>query len=74
MVKQSVTSKEQMLGKSLEDNYTSVSTRSLDAAKGAVRSVLNSIDTIMENEDIRNAFAAVRPPGHHIGPDGMTNT
>lgn len=74
MVKQSVTSSEQMLGKSLEDNYTSVSTRSLDAAKGAVRSVLNSIDTVMENEDIRNAFAAVRPPGHHIGPDGMTNT
>jgi len=74
MVKQSVTSNEQMLGKSLEDNYTSVSTRSLEAARGAVRSVLNAIDVVMENEDIRNAFAAVRPPGHHIGPDGMTNT
>jgi len=73
MVKQSVKSTEQMLGKSLEDNYTPVSTRSLDAAKGAVRSVLNSIDIVMEKNDIRNAFAAVRPPGHHIGPDGMTD-
>jgi len=74
MVKQSVVNKEKKIHKSLEDNYTCVSTRSLDAAKGAVRSVLNAVDTVMENDQIRNAFAAVRPPGHHIGPDGMTNT
>jgi len=74
MVKRSVVNKEGKIDRSLEDNYTCVSTRSLDAAKGAVRSVLNAVDTVMEKDHIRNAFAAVRPPGHHIGPDGMTNT
>jgi len=72
MVKQSV-SVEKDGGKSLEDDYTDVSRRSFEAAKGAVRGVLNAVDAVMKNENIRNAFAAVRPPGHHIGPDGMTN-
>jgi len=62
-------------GKSLEDNYTCVSSQSFEAAKAAVRSCLNAVDAVMENNNIiRNAFVAVRPPGHHIGPDGMTNT
>jgi len=74
MVKQSVKNSIDKIILSLEDNYTCVSTRSMEAAKGAVRSVLNAVDTVMEQEHIRNAFAAVRPPGHHVGPDGMTNT
>jgi acetoin utilization deacetylase AcuC-like enzyme len=75
MVKDSVMkNEEEELDKSLEDDYTCVSSRSLEAAKAAVRSALNAVDTVMEDENIRNAFVAVRPPGHHIGPDGMTNT
>lgn len=73
MVKESVVRNEEQIEKSLEDNYTCVSTRSLEAAKGAVRSALNAVDSVMEEENIRNAFVAIRPPGHHIGPDGMTN-
>ena len=46
------------------DGDTIVSPGSKDATIDAVGSILTAIDGVME-KDFKNAFCAVRPPGHH---------
>ena len=46
------------------DGDTVVSPGSKDAAKDAVGSILSAIQGV-KNKDFKNAFCAVRPPGHH---------
>jgi acetoin utilization deacetylase AcuC-like enzyme len=41
---------------------------SLRAAEFAAGGVLNAVDAVMAGK-VKNAFAAVRPPGHHATPD-----
>lgn len=45
-----------------------ISARSWDVAVRAVGAALSAVDAVMEGR-ARNAFAAVRPPGHHAMPD-----
>ncbi len=46
------------------DGDTVVSPGSKDASKDAVGSIITAIDGVHKNE-FKNAFCAVRPPGHH---------
>jgi acetoin utilization deacetylase AcuC-like enzyme len=46
------------------DGDTVVSPGSKDATKDAVGSILTEIEGV-QNKDFKNAFCAVRPPGHH---------
>ena len=46
------------------DGDTIVSPGSKDATKDAVGSILTAIEGV-QNKDFKNAFCAVRPPGHH---------
>jgi acetoin utilization deacetylase AcuC-like enzyme len=46
------------------DPDTVVSPQSLQAARRAAGAVVKAVDLIMQ-EDLQNAFCAVRPPGHH---------
>ena len=46
------------------DGDTILSPGSKDATRDAVGSILTAIDGVMQ-KDFRNAFCAVRPPGHH---------
>jgi acetoin utilization deacetylase AcuC-like enzyme len=50
------------------DEDTVTSPESADVALTAVGSVLNCVDHVLEGE-VGNAFAFVRPPGHHAKPD-----
>lgn len=51
----------------LSTGDTLVSAGSLEAAEFAAGGVLNTVDAVMEGK-VKNAFAAVRPPGHHATP------
>jgi acetoin utilization deacetylase AcuC-like enzyme len=51
----------------LSTGDTLVSAGSLDAAEYAAGGVLNAIDAVL-SKTARNAFCAVRPPGHHATP------
>ena len=53
--------------KELSTGDTLVSADSLDAALSASGGVLNGVDAVMTGK-VKNAFCAVRPPGHHAGP------
>ncbi len=53
---------------SLDTGDTSISAESYDAACAAVGGVLAAADAVM-NKKVRNAFCAVRPPGHHATSD-----
>ncbi len=46
------------------DSDTIVSPGSKDASKDAVGSIITAIDGV-QNREFKNAFCAVRPPGHH---------
>ena len=50
------------------DNDTVTSPDSADTALLAVGSVLSAVDAVMGDE-VDNAFALLRPPGHHAKPD-----
>ena len=52
----------------LSTGDTMISPGSLEAAEFAAGGVLNVVDAVMSGK-VRNAFAAVRPPGHHATPD-----
>ncbi|MEO8097701.1 MAG: histone deacetylase [Acidobacteriota bacterium] len=52
----------------LSTGDTTISPGSLDAALAATGGVLNAIDAVVTGT-ARNAFCAVRPPGHHARPD-----
>lgn len=51
----------------LSTGDTLVSKDSLEAAEFAAGGVLNAVDAVMQGK-VKNAFAAVRPPGHHATP------
>ncbi|MDA7452030.1 histone deacetylase family protein [Candidatus Pelagibacter ubique] len=51
-------------GLSFLDGDTIVSPGSKDATSNAVGSIITAIDGV-QNKDFKNAFCAVRPPGHH---------
>jgi len=50
------------------DLDTGVTRESFDVALLAVGGIIRAIDAVMAGE-VRNAFAAVRPPGHHAFPE-----
>jgi len=52
----------------IETTDVSITGRTFDVAVAAVGGVLAGADSIMEGR-VRNAFCAVRPPGHHALPD-----
>lgn len=51
----------------LSTGDTNISPRSFDVALRAVGGVMNAVDAVMRGE-LKNAFCAVRPPGHHARP------
>ncbi|MBD1166578.1 histone deacetylase family protein [Pelagibacterales bacterium SAG-MED07] len=51
-------------GYNILDGDTIVSPGSKDASKDAVGSIITAIDGV-QNKEFKNAFCAVRPPGHH---------
>ncbi|MDQ3633225.1 MAG: histone deacetylase [Acidobacteriota bacterium] len=57
---------EEAFGKGYEalDNDTMISMKSFDAAVYAAGGVCRGVDAVM-NDEAKNAFIAVRPPGHH---------
>jgi acetoin utilization deacetylase AcuC-like enzyme/ankyrin repeat protein len=52
------------------DADTAVSRWSFESALRAAGSVCEAVDKVVNGEN-RNAFCAVRPPGHHAGPRGI---
>jgi acetoin utilization deacetylase AcuC-like enzyme len=53
--------------KKLSTGDTNISAASYRVALAAVGGVLGALDTVMTGK-AKNAFCAVRPPGHHTGP------
>ncbi|HEY2018718.1 MAG TPA: histone deacetylase [Bryobacteraceae bacterium] len=52
----------------LSTGDTDITPNSWDIATLAVGGVLNAVDAVMTSK-VRNAFCAVRPPGHHATPN-----
>jgi len=52
----------------LSTGDTSVGPRSLDVVLRAVGGILNAVDAVIDRK-AKNAFCAVRPPGHHARPE-----
>ncbi|KAK9809002.1 hypothetical protein WJX72_007747 [[Myrmecia] bisecta] len=52
------------------DGDTAISRGTFGAALAAAGAVCRAIDRVMAGE-VRNAFCAIRPPGHHAGPTGV---
>lgn len=51
----------------LSTGDTTIGPRSMDVAQRAVGGVVQAVDAVMTGK-LRNAFCAVRPPGHHARP------
>jgi acetoin utilization deacetylase AcuC-like enzyme len=61
--------REILSGKSvLSTGDTDISSKTLDAALHAAGAVLNAVDVVFAGK-AKNAFCAVRPPGHHATPE-----
>jgi acetoin utilization deacetylase AcuC-like enzyme len=54
--------------RALSTSDTALSPDSLQVALHAAGGVLNAVDAVLEGR-VRNAFCAVRPPGHHASAD-----
>ncbi len=54
----------------LHPDTTAVSGGSCEAADVAVGAAVGAVDVVLSEEGPRRAFALVRPPGHHAGPNG----
>ena len=67
-IKRAKTSCEENAGY-LDTSDVPISSKSYEAALVAAGGVLSAIDAVMEGK-VRNAFCAVRPPGHHAVEDG----
>ena len=52
----------------LDDLDTCICSESYDVARSAVGGVLAAVDAVAQGR-VRNAFCAVRPPGHHALPE-----
>ncbi len=53
------------------DRDSMMSEKTWDASLIAAGAVIEACDKVMKGE-VRNAFCAVRPPGHHAGVFGRT--
>lgn len=51
----------------LSTGDTAICPRSLEVARHATGSVVEAVDAVMTGK-LKNAFCAVRPPGHHARP------
>lgn len=58
--------------KNSEYSDTVFSSGTLDAARRAAGAVAHAVDRVLLGRN-RNAFCAVRPPGHHSGYEGLLN-
>ncbi|CAJ1452272.1 unnamed protein product, partial [Effrenium voratum] len=56
----------------IDSGDTKVTEESWAAAMRAAGAVLEAVDQVC-NDQARNAFCAVRPPGHHLGPAGAVD-
>ncbi|BDA44253.1 probable type-2 histone deacetylase 2 at C-terminar half [Coccomyxa sp. Obi] len=52
------------------DGDTAISAGSFRAALAAAGAVIAAVDRVVKQQ-VRSAFCAVRPPGHHAGPTGL---
>jgi len=53
------------------DRDSTLSAESWQAALLSTGSIIEAVDKVM-SDDYKNAFCAVRPPGHHAGVFGKT--
>ncbi|MEW6609736.1 MAG: histone deacetylase [bacterium] len=51
------------------DPDTQICFKSYEVALLAVGGVISAIDAVMEEKKVKNAFALIRPPGHHAEPN-----
>ena len=53
------------------DGDTVISKHTWSSSRISSGAVIQAVDSIMKGE-VRNAFCAIRPPGHHAGVFGKT--